>query len=158
MSDRDNPNRVNRVQQRLRTVAEPLLSNSSLRDELTDEQAQALYNWALHVLEETAVRTAHLPDADALPVLEEKVTAVKLIMQLTNDLVAHPGPLPDEDVVNARLVRLGKNLQWLLGGAENRARRVALRHFRRQRDQLDRDAAFRLLLSALQAPTEAPEP
>lgn len=155
MSDTDSPNRVNRVQQRLRAVAEPLLSNSSLRNELTDEQAQALYDWALHVLEETAVRTAPLTDDDAFPLLEEKGTAVKLIMQLTNDLVAHPGPLPDEDVVNARLVRLGKNLQWLRGGAENRARRAALRQFRQQRDQLDRDAAFHLLLSALQAPTDA---
>lgn len=154
MSEKSDPTPVERVQQRLRLIAEPLLTNSTLRDELDDAQAQALYDWALHVLEETAVSTADLPDTEAEPILEEKGTAVQLIMRLINELVANPTLLPDEDIINTRLVRLGKNVQWLSGGPDNPIRRRFLREFRRQRDRLDRHAAFQLLLSALQAPEE----
>lgn len=137
------------VQQRLRRTAAVLLDDSRLRDELTDDQAQQLLDWGLDFLEETAVRTVHLPESDALELLELQVTAVQLIMRLVNDLVAHPGLLPDEDLVNTRLVRLGKNLQWLHNSPSDRERVRRLRRFRQQRDALDRETAFQLLLDAV---------
>jgi hypothetical protein len=142
------------IQKRLRRVAEPLLSDEGLRDELTDTQAQQLLDWGLARLEETAVLTANLPDDDAMAVLEEKETAVRLIMRLVNDLVARPGIQPDEDLINTRLVRLGKNLQWLTGSPSDRERVRRIRSFRQQQDQLDRDTAFDLLYAVLNAPNE----
>ncbi len=142
------------VRKRLRQVAEPLVTDAGLRDELTDTQAQQLLDWGLARLEETAVRTTHLPDDDAMAVLEEKETAVRLIMQLVNDLVARPGIQPDEDLINTRLVRLGKNLQWLTGSPSDRERVRRIRFFRQQQDQLDRATAFDLLYAVLNAPDE----
>ncbi|MCP4934591.1 MAG: hypothetical protein GY927_10405 [bacterium] len=133
------------IRKRLRQVAEPLLTNSSLRDELTDEQAQWLLDWGMARLKETAVRTTNLPDEDAMAVLEEKETAVRLIMQLVNDLTARPGLLEDEDIVSARLVRLGKNLQWLYNIPGDRTRVRNIRQFKQQRDHLTRETAFELL-------------
>ena len=101
------------VQQRLRRVAGVLLDDEALRKALTDVQGERLLDWGIERLQETAACTASLPDDDALPVLEEKLTAVRLIMRLLNDLVLNPRLLQDEDIVNTRLVRLGKNLQWL---------------------------------------------
>ena len=132
-------------------MGEPLVSDAGLRDELTDSQAQQLLDWGMARLEETAVRTAHLPDDDAYAVLEKKETAVRLIMHLVNDLVARPGIQPDEDLINTRLVRLGKNLQWLYSSLTDRERVRRIRHFRQQQNQLDRDTAFQLLLPVLNA-------
>ncbi|KAA3664300.1 MAG: hypothetical protein DWQ04_06450 [Chloroflexi bacterium] len=137
------------VKKRLRQVGEPLVTNAGLRDELTDAQAQQLLDWGMARLQETAVRTARFPDDDAVAVLEKKETAVRLIMQLVNQLVAQPGLLPDEDIVNSRLIRLGKNLQWLYNSPNDRMRVRAIFEFKHQRDQLDRDTAFQLLLAIL---------
>ena len=142
------------IQKRLRVVGEPLVTDAGLRDELNDTQAQQLLDWGMARLKETAVRTAHLPDDDAMAVLKQKETAVRLIMQLVNQLVARPGLLPDEDIVNTRLVRLGKNLQWLYNSPGDRTRVRAIHTFKAQRDQLNRDTAFQLLLSVLNAHDE----
>lgn len=142
------------IQKRLRTVGEPLITDAGLRDELNDVQAQQLLDWGMARLEETAVRTAHLPDDDALAVLEEKETAVRLIMHLVNDLVARPGIQPDEDLINTRLIRFGKNLQWLYKTPSDRERVRRIRHFRQQQDALNRDTAFDLLYAVLNAPNE----
>ena len=130
------------------------MTDAGLRDELTDEQAQQVLDWGMARLEETAVRTAHLPDEDAFAVLAEKETAVRLILRLINDLVARPGLQTDEDLVNTRLVRLGKNLQWLYHSPSDRERVRRIRNFRQQQESLDRNTAFDLLYAVLNAPNE----
>jgi hypothetical protein len=142
------------IRDRLRQVAEPLLTDAGLRDELNDEQAQQLLDWGMARLEETAVQTIRLPDEDAFVILELKETAVRLIMRLVNDLVARPGLQTDEDLVNTRLVRLGKNLQWLYNAPSDRERVRRIRHFRNQQENLDRNTAFDLLYAVLNAPNE----
>ncbi len=139
------------TRQRLRGVTESLLSNSSLRDELTDEQGQRLLDWGIVVLQRVGIATVLLPEEAALSLLDEKLTAVRLIMQSVNQLTAHPGLLPEEDLVNARLVRLGKNLQWLIGDSTDRKRVQRIRHFKQQRGDIDRETAFQLLLEVLYA-------
>lgn len=139
------------LRQRLRGVTESLLSDSSLRDELTDEQGQRLLDWGLAVLRRVGMATLSLQREEALALLNEKLTAVRLIMQSVNQLTIHPGLLPEEDLVNARLVRLGKNLQWLIGGSTDRKRVQRIRHFKQQRDGIDRETAFQLLLEILYA-------
>ncbi len=139
------------VHQRLRGVTESLFSDSSLRDELTDEQGQRLLDWGAAVLQRAGVASVSFPEEEALALLDEKLTAVKLIMHSVNQLTVHPGLLPEEDLVNARLVRLGKNLQWLIRGTTDRKRVHRIRHFKQQRDDIDRETAFQLLLEILYA-------
>ena len=139
------------VRQRLRGVTESLLSDSGLRDELTDEQGQRLLDWGVAVLRRVGLATVALSEEDASVVLDEKLTAVRLIMQSVNQLTAHPGLLPEEDFVNARLVRLGKNLQWLIRGTTDRKRVRRLHHFKQRRDDIDRETTFQLLLEILYA-------
>jgi len=144
----DNP-LSDEVRQRLRGVTESLLSDSSLRDELTDDQGQQLLDWGLAMLQNVAVATEQLPEEGALVILDQKLTAVRLIMQSVNQLSTHPGLLPDEDLINARLVRLGKNLQWLIGGSSDRERVRRIRHFKQQRNDSSPETAFQLLLEIL---------
>jgi hypothetical protein len=85
------------VRRRHQMAAERLLENSSLRDALTDEQAQQLLDWALAQVRQTAVRTANLPDNDAEPVLDETTTAVSQVMKQINRLVDGAGAIDERE-------------------------------------------------------------
>lgn len=100
---------------RLREYGEPLVSSPKLREALNDEQATELIDWGMETLSRFVDQTIELSDAEAGKVLDLKATAVSLIMTLVNQMMVHPGRLPDEDIVNDRAVRLGKNLFWLTG-------------------------------------------
>lgn len=144
------------VNGRYRQVAEPLTHQAHLRQQLNDTQGEQLLTWAMTVLKREAMRSAHLPDEEALPLLEQKQTAVVLVMQLVNDLVANPHFQADEDIVSARLVRLGKNLFWLTQSLNRQAQRRAFAAFRAQRDSADADTLFQLLLDIIHAYEETP--
>ncbi|HEX6383350.1 MAG TPA: hypothetical protein VF177_01650 [Anaerolineae bacterium] len=140
-----------RVQRRLRRAAGQLMEDSTLRSHLGDEQAQQLLNWGLAQVEQAAVRTANLPDDDAMPVLEEKVAAVRSVMQLVNRIVGTVEETAGEgDVVDDQMTRLLKNLHWLTGQPTTMAHMVHVGKFNRQRPQMDSDSAFHRLMDLIQ--------
>lgn len=143
------------IRKRLRQVGEPIVTSPQLREALNDDQASELFDWGMAVLQKTAAETAVQPDKEAMPTLERQATAISLIMELVNQLIAHPDKLPDQDdIVNSRLVRLGKNLFWLTGQKRKpgHSRRVAA--FERIRQTADSDILFRHLMSILQGYTD----
>ena len=75
------------LRRRLRKTAAILVEDSSVRAELTDEQGKELIKWGMDLIEAEAAQTADLPDEEAMPLLEEKTTAVRTTMLLVNKLV-----------------------------------------------------------------------
>lgn len=148
MGEKQSPGR--RARRRLRRAAGQLMEDSSLRSYLTDEQAQQLLEWGLAHVEQAATRTANLPDDDAMPVLEEKVAAVRSVMQLVNRLVGTAGETAGEDeVVNDQMTRLLKNLHWLTGQPTTMAHLVHLGKFNHKRPELDSNSAFQRLIDLI---------
>ena len=88
------------VRQRLRRWFEPILDDHRWRSNLVDAQAEQLLAWGLKQLEQTAVRSQHLPDEDATPLLKKDGTAVHLIMAGVNDLMGTIGKPPEFDLVD----------------------------------------------------------
>lgn len=135
------------IQKRLRTYGEPIATSPQLREALTDEQANELIEWGLGVLQREIEQTAALPDTDIHVQLDLKATAVQLIMTLINQLVDHPGLMPDEDLINSRLQRLGKNLLWLTESTNRRGHSAHFRAFKRIRDDAESETVFRHLMA-----------
>jgi hypothetical protein len=153
----DDPTSTNRrIRQRLRRAAGQLTEDSSVRDHLTDDLAQPLIDWALAQVEQTAVRTAYLPDETAAPLLEEKVTAVRAIMRLVNQLmrpITEGTAEPEgEEVMEEELTRLFKNLVWLTGQPTDLAHLRQAEKFRQIRRQPNPDpaVAFQPLMTLLE--------
>lgn len=136
------------TRRRLRKTAALLVEDSSVRDELTDEQAKKLIKWGMDHIEAEAQRTADLPDEEAMPLLEEKTTAVRTTMLLVNKLVR--GADSEEETAD-QLIRLLKNLSWLTGRPSGllHLRRVEKFKKGRVKDNLSREDAFRLLMDLL---------
>lgn len=142
------------VRTRLRRWFEPILEEPNWRSNLVDVQAEQLLAWGLAQLEQTAVRTQHLPDEDADPVLEKNSTAVQLIMAGVNDLMGTIGQPPGFDLVDDIMTRVLKNLRWLTNQPlrPDNLRRVS--QFNQGRSAEDRDAAFQHLLALIQTGTD----
>lgn len=138
------------VQARLRRCVEPILDDPRWRSNLVDAQAEQLLAWGMAQLEDTAVRSQHLPDEDAHPLLEKDGTAVHLIMVGVNNLIGTIGKPPAFDLVDDIMTRLLKNLRWLTNQPlrPDNLRRVS--HFNEAREAEDRDAAFQHLLALIQ--------
>lgn len=149
------------TRRRLRRAAGQLMEDSSLRSYLTDEQAQQLLEWGLAQVEQAAARTASLPDDDAMPVLEERVAAVRSTMQLVNRIVGAIGEAAGEvDPVEDQMTRLLKNLHWLTGRPPTMAHLMRVVKFKRKVPELDSDSAFQLLMDLIRvqpAPAEEEE-
>jgi hypothetical protein len=144
------------IRRRLRKTAALLVEDSSVRDELTDEQGKELIKWGMDHIEAEAQRTADLPDEEAMPLLEEKTTAVRSTMLLVNKLVR--GVESAEDTAD-QLTRLLKNLSWLTGQSSGlpHLRRVEKFKKGRANDNWSRDNAFRLLMDLLHLETSEEE-
>lgn len=144
------------IRRRLRKTAALLVEDSSVRDELTDEQGKELIKWGMAHIEAEAQRTADLPDEEAMPLLEEKTTAVRSTMLLVNKLVR--GVESAEDTAD-QLTRLLKNLSWLTGQPSGlpHLRRVEKFKKGRTNDNWSRDNAFRLFMDLLQLETSEEE-
>ena len=138
------------VRGRLRHWVEPILDDVRWRSNLVDVQAEQLLAWGMAQVKQTAVRSQHLPDEDADPLLEKDSTAVQLIMAGVNDLIGTIGQPPEFDLVDDIMTRLLKNLRWLTNQPlrPDNLRRVS--QFNQARKAEDRDAAFQHLLSLIQ--------
>ena len=135
------------LRRRLRKTAARLVEDSSVRAELTDEQGKELIKWGMDKIEAEAVRTVDLPTEEAIPLLEEKTTAVRTTMLLVNKLV-RPGD-SEEDTAD-QLTRLLKNLAWLTERPSSFAHLRRVEKFKQHRANLSQDEAFRLLMDLLQ--------
>ncbi len=70
-----------------RRGSDQLLSDSSVRDALDDEQAQQLLDWGLARLRAAALELRHLPTEEARSLMDEKVRTLRRHMQQANRLV-----------------------------------------------------------------------
>lgn len=139
------------TRRRLRRAAGQLMEDSTLRSYPTDEQAQQLLDWGFAQAEQVAARTANLPDDDAMPILEEKVAAVRSVMQLVNRIVgALSEPHREAEDVGDQMKRLLKNLYWLTGQPTTFAHLARVGKFNHKRPELDRESAFQRLMDILQ--------
>lgn len=71
----------------LQKLEERLVSDSSLRDALTDDEAQQLLDWGLAQLRREVRRTAALPPPEARSQLEAQAGAVRQVMRQANRMV-----------------------------------------------------------------------
>lgn len=91
--DQETANYDTLVERLVRRGSEQLLSDSSLRDALDDEQAQQLLDWGLDQVRASAEQVCHLPPEDAQARIDEKVHALRRRMQRANrllDQIPHP--------------------------------------------------------------------
>ncbi len=84
MESRQSDNRT--VRRRYKRAAEQIYGNSSLRDELTDEQATRLLDWGNRFLKKAAGETADLADDEADNLLDKKTEQVSNVMRQVNQL------------------------------------------------------------------------
>ncbi|MCB8943558.1 MAG: hypothetical protein H6658_07370 [Ardenticatenaceae bacterium] len=135
------------LRRRLRKTAAILVEDSSVRAELTDEQGKELIKWGMDLIEAEAAQTADLPDEGAMPLLEEKTTAVRTTMLLVNKLV-RPGD--SEEDTDDQLTRLLKNLTWVTKRPSGLAHLRRVEKFKKHREAMSQEEAFRLLMDMLQ--------
>lgn len=147
------------IRKRMRRIAGQLTEDASLRDNLIDAQAQRTLDWGLALVEETAVKTANLPDDDALPLLEERVTAVRATLHLVSRLMGEP---PTSDRIEEQLTRLLKNIAGLKGQTTGYSHLRRAEQFQRAHANQDPIAAFDALYELLEgnfaAEQAPPEP
>jgi hypothetical protein len=142
------------VRRRLRKTAAKLVEDSSVRAELTDEQGKQLIKWGMELMEAEAARTADLPDEEAMPLLEEKVTAVRTTMLLVNKLIRAAGSNED---VDDQLTQLIKNLTWVTGWPSGLAHLRRVEKYKKHQSTLDNDTTFQLLFDLLQLGSDEEE-
>lgn len=134
-----------------RKWAEMLMENSSLRDNLDDDQAERLLNWGLGQIKTSAAATADLTSKDAEELMQKNGTAVKVIMEGVNDLIGGIGKPLEFDLIDDTMTRLLKNLRWL---SDQPASKTQLQHrdqFNQARTAEDRDVAFEELMGLVEA-------
>ena len=134
---------------RLREFGEPIAASPNLREALNDEQASELIEWGLAALQKWIEDTIDQADEAVHSRLELKATAVTLIMELVNQMMAHPGRMPNEDIVNDRAVRLGKNLFWLTGNKNRKAYRLAYAKYEAIRETAVPDVLFKHIMAII---------
>lgn len=116
MESREAGNR--KVSRRYRRAAESLTENSSLRDELNDDQAQRLLNWGSSYLKKVANDTAELADEEAENIMEAQTERVTGVMRQVNRLTrAVSGG--DQQELGEHLKLLKANLEGLPNTADN---------------------------------------
>ena len=137
------------IRKRLRQYGEPMATSPQLRESLSDEQANELVDWGMKVLKQAVEETAVQPDSQVHVALDLKATTITLIMTLVNQLVEHPGPLPDEDIINSRLQRLGKNLFWITENQNRKLHSERINAYKNIRDSEDSTIIFQHLMSII---------
>lgn len=148
MDEQRSENRLAR--RRARRWAELLMEDSSLRDNLDDDQAKQLLDWGLAQIKATAVATAAMSDDEAQTKLEKDGTAVKLIMKGVNDLIGSIGQSLTFDVIDDTMTRILKNHRWLTNQPPPPSRLKNVGLFNQARQQEDHEAAFQALLALIQ--------
>jgi hypothetical protein len=148
MERRESENR--KVNRRYRIAAERIWENSSLRDELNDEQAQRLLDWGSDYLKKVANETAELADNDAENILDAQTEKVTGLMRQVNRLTKAVTNGDDQEVME-HLKALQGNLDGLLDAAgdstTNAAQLLAL-------PEAEGDQVFEALMTLLDGEEE----
>lgn len=110
MAKRQSENR--KVNRRYRRAAENIWENSSLRDELNDEQARRLLDWGTVYLKNAASETADLPDEDAENLLESKTQEISGVIRQVNKLTGAAAN-SDQQEISRRLEALRHSIDHL---------------------------------------------
>ncbi|MFW6068666.1 MAG: hypothetical protein ACOC9E_03700 [Chloroflexota bacterium] len=84
-----------------RRGSDQLLSDSSVRDALDDEQAQQLLDWGLARLRAEAQELRHLPTEEAQARIDEKIQTLRRRMQQANRLIEQIPHEMDRQIVFA---------------------------------------------------------
>lgn len=129
------------------------MENSSLRDALDDAQAQRLFDWGLAKLQQTAERTANLPDDDAQPLLTERAAAVAGVMRRINELVAGLKEL-DETAAAEELQQLVAAADRLKARSSSVAQLMECQALVNRRQELDDQALFDALMDLISTGTK----
>jgi uncharacterized membrane protein YccC len=165
---------TNRAEELYRTLGERLSGDSSLRDALTDEQAQRLLDWALAQVrdaveraeaapepeaemaegEEVAVEeVVETPEADDAPLVESRFEAVRQVMRQANKMVEE---LPQASSARTREYML----QFLDALCEVDARAVQvndmmdMEQMALNREELGQEAIFERLMAIIRQENE----
>jgi hypothetical protein len=144
------------ARRRLRRSAEVLTEDSSLRSNLTDEQAQQLLDWGMARVRESVTATISLSDTEAYPILERRVAVVRRIMRLLSRLMTSPSSRSQSDT-NEYLSRLLDGLQQLAGRPGNRALLSQAKLLGGSLSLVDRDSTFQLLMELVQLDSDLDE-
>lgn len=86
------------VQSRYQRAGEQLLGDSTLRDALRDEEAHQLLVWGLAQVKREAKASAMLGEAEAEPLLQQRVENVQRVMRHLNRLVEGLAAEPKSNV------------------------------------------------------------
>lgn len=105
-----------KINSRYKRAAERLWENSSLRDDLNDDQAKRLLNWGSDYLKRVANKTAELPDDEAGNLLEVQTDRVGGVLRQVNRL-AEAVRSEDDQQVTEQIKVLRENLEDLSGVA-----------------------------------------
>jgi hypothetical protein len=138
-----------RALRRLKRAAEILVEDSSLREGLTDVQAQRLLNWALAHATAEASRTSEMEDEIAMPLLKEEVAKVRRLMRLVARIMGSKQAAANAPDMDTPIISLLKNASQLTGRNPTpsilaNAERVAL-----HRQAADNETLFELLMTLL---------
>ncbi|RMH02162.1 MAG: hypothetical protein D6706_00665 [Chloroflexi bacterium] len=128
-----------------KNAAESILENNTLRDALTDDDAQELLDWAMAQLKQAAEVAMLLPEETAESFMTERVTAVSRIMRQVNNLTAKLPHMATEDL-QFRLDDLSAALQTLTGFAPHP---TDLQQLLVNRHALDNQTIFRKLMQII---------
>lgn len=70
--------------QREKNGAERIVGNPALRENLDDDQAEKLFDWAFNHIEDVVAKFETIPDGDANPAIEKFVDRIVLLMRCMN--------------------------------------------------------------------------
>ncbi|HSM55164.1 MAG TPA: hypothetical protein VK879_03335 [Candidatus Sulfomarinibacteraceae bacterium] len=144
---------TNQADDAYRQAVEQLLGDESLRDALTDDQAQRLLDWALSRLEREAQQAAELPAETARATLEARLDQVRQVMKHANRLVEE---LPD--AAQGRMRESMLHFVEALCEVDSRAVQVndvmALEELASEREALDSGTIFERLMAIVRQEDE----
>ncbi len=144
-----------RIQQRIRRWGERLTENSSLRDELNDEQAHRLVSWALARLAESAARVDVLPEEAAEARMEALYDALRRLMRQVGGLTPHLAYLVEDELAENLLLAFASTACEVTGRELDEA---WFNNLLAQRLALAESALFDRLMAALDGEEGGHEP
>ncbi len=129
-------------------AAESILGDASLRDELTDDEAQPLIDWGLAQVAQIARRASLMASTEAV---EAALDDVRRLMKRVNRVVRHRA-LGDAEAVRSDLERLGALSARLFGDAVPRAALSQVDTFMAEQGNLSNGQVVKRLLGMFAPP------
>jgi len=129
-------------------AAESILGDASLRDELTDDEAQPLIDWGLTQVAQIARRAALMASTEAM---EAALDDVRRLMKRVNRVVRHRA-LGDAEAVRSDLERLGALSARLFGDAAPRTTLSQVDAFMAEQGNLSNAQVVKRLLGMFAPP------